>query len=96
LVPRSSTTLVVVWAWKTWVVSQRRVLEVVFILLEPPSPSRKFLSAPIHSRPLWFAVSVLQWGGTTLKTRFGNGHRSPLVTGNAPVTDQVLQISQER
>jgi hypothetical protein len=27
------------------------------------------------------------------KTHFGNGRRSPLVTGNAPVTDQVLQIS---
>jgi hypothetical protein len=25
-----------------------------------------------------------------------NGRRSPLVMGNAPVTDQVLQISQER
>jgi hypothetical protein len=34
--------------------------------------------------------------GTTWKTGFGNGRRSPLVTGNAPVTDQVLQISQER
>jgi hypothetical protein len=30
---------------------------------------------------------------TTCKTGFGNGHRSPLV---APITDQVLQISQER
>jgi hypothetical protein len=26
----------------------------------------------------------------------GNRRRSPLVTGNAPVTDQVLQITQER
>jgi hypothetical protein len=33
---------------------------------------------------------------TTWKTGFANGRRSPLVTGNAPVTDQVLQISQER
>jgi hypothetical protein len=33
---------------------------------------------------------------TTWKTRFGNVHRLPLVMGNAPVTDQVLQISQER
>jgi hypothetical protein len=31
-----------------------------------------------------------------VKTDFGNGRRSPLVMGNAPVTDQVLQISQER
>jgi hypothetical protein len=30
------------------------------------------------------------------KTGFGNGRRSPLVMGNAPVTDQVLQISPER
>jgi hypothetical protein len=33
---------------------------------------------------------------TTWKTGFGNRRRSPFVTGNAPVTDQVLQISQER
>jgi hypothetical protein len=31
-----------------------------------------------------------------VKTHFGNGHRLPLVMGNAPITDQVLQISQER
>jgi hypothetical protein len=31
-----------------------------------------------------------------VKTHFGNGHRSPLVTDNAPVTDQVLQISHKR
>jgi hypothetical protein len=31
-----------------------------------------------------------------VKTGFGNGRRSPLVMSNAPVTDQVLQISQER
>jgi hypothetical protein len=37
------------------------VLEAVFVLLEPPSPSRRILSAPFHSPPpLWFAVSVLQ------------------------------------
>jgi hypothetical protein len=34
-------------------------------------------------------------GALREKTGFGNGSRSPLVTGNAPVTDQVLQISQE-
>jgi hypothetical protein len=38
----------------------------------------------------------LDENNTTWKTGFGNGRRSPLVTGNAPVTDQVLQISQER
>jgi hypothetical protein len=34
-------------------------LEAVFILLEFTSPSRRILSAPIHSPLLWFAVSVL-------------------------------------
>jgi hypothetical protein len=33
---------------------------------------------------------------TAWKTHFGNGYRLPLVTSKAPVTDQVLQISQER
>jgi hypothetical protein len=32
LVPRSSGTPVATWAWPTWVVSRRRVLEAVFIL----------------------------------------------------------------
>jgi hypothetical protein len=32
LVPRSSSTPVATWAWPTWVVSRRRVLEAVFIL----------------------------------------------------------------
>jgi hypothetical protein len=41
LVPRSSGTPVATWALPTWVVSQRSVLEVVFILLEFPSPSRR-------------------------------------------------------
>jgi hypothetical protein len=41
LVPRSSGTPVAMWAWPIWVVSRRRVLEAVFILLEFPSPSRR-------------------------------------------------------
>jgi hypothetical protein len=58
LVPRSSGTPVATWAWPTWVVSRRRVLEAVFILLEFPSPSRIFIGS--HSLlPLWFVVSVL-------------------------------------
>jgi hypothetical protein len=32
LVPRSSGIPVAMWAWPTWVVSRRRVLEAVFIL----------------------------------------------------------------
>jgi hypothetical protein len=31
-----------------------------------------------------------------VKNGFGNRCRTPLVTGNVPITDQVLQISQER
>jgi hypothetical protein len=32
LVPRSSVTPVAMWAWPTWVVSRRPVLEAVYIL----------------------------------------------------------------
>jgi hypothetical protein len=59
LVPRSSGTPVATWAWPTWVVSRRRVLEAVFILLEFPSPSRRIFIGSHSLPPLWFAVSVL-------------------------------------
>jgi hypothetical protein len=50
LVPRSSSTSVAVWTWPTWVVSRRRVLDAVFVLLESLSPSRRiFISS--HSLP---------------------------------------------
>jgi hypothetical protein len=51
LVPRSSGTPVATWAWPIWVVSRRRVLEVVFILLEFRSPSRRIFIGS-HSLPL--------------------------------------------
>jgi hypothetical protein len=60
LVPRSSDTPVATWAWPTWVVTRRRVLEAVFILLEFPSPSRRIFIGSHSLPPLWFAVSVLQ------------------------------------
>jgi hypothetical protein len=50
LVPRSSGTLVATWAWPTWVVSRRRVLEAVLILLEFPSPSTRIFIGS-HSLP---------------------------------------------
>jgi hypothetical protein len=50
LVPRSSGTPVATWAWPTWVVSRRHVLEVVFILLEFQSPSR-IIFIGSHSLP---------------------------------------------
>jgi hypothetical protein len=60
LVPRSSGTPVATWASPTWVVSQRRVVEAVFVLLEFPSPSRRIFIGSNSLPPLWFAVSVLQ------------------------------------
>jgi hypothetical protein len=50
LVPMTSGTPVATWAWPIWVVSWRRVLEAVFILLEFLSPSgRIFIGS--HSLP---------------------------------------------
>jgi hypothetical protein len=40
--------------------SRRHVLEAVFVLLEPPSPSRRFIMGSHSLPPLWFAVLVLQ------------------------------------
>jgi hypothetical protein len=55
LVPRSSGTPVATWACPTWVVSRRRVLEAMLILLEFPSPSRRIyrlpFTAPLSGSP---------------------------------------------
>jgi hypothetical protein len=59
LVPRPSSTSVAAWTWTTWVVSQRRVLKAVFVLLESLSPSRRIFIGSHSLSPLWFAVSVL-------------------------------------
>jgi hypothetical protein len=59
LVPRSSGTPVATWAWPTWVVSRRRVLEALFVLLEFLSPSRRIFIGSHSLPPLWFVVSVL-------------------------------------
>jgi hypothetical protein len=50
LVPRSSSTSVAAWTWPTWVVGRRRVLEVVFVLLESLSPLRRIFIGS-HSLP---------------------------------------------
>jgi hypothetical protein len=50
LVPRSSSTSVAAWTWPTWVVSRKRVLEAVFVLLESLSPSRRIFIGS-HSLP---------------------------------------------
>jgi hypothetical protein len=73
LVPRSSGTPVATWAWPTWIVSRRRVLEAVFILLEFPSPSRRIFISSHSLPPLLFAVSVLQ---NRSPTRVGGGARA--------------------
>jgi hypothetical protein len=59
LVPRSSGSPVATWAWPTSVVSRRRVLDAVFVLLESPSPLRRIVIGSHSLPPLWFAVSVL-------------------------------------
>jgi hypothetical protein len=41
-------------------VSQRRVFEAVFILLESSSSSRRIFISSHSPPPLWFAVTVLQ------------------------------------
>jgi hypothetical protein len=45
----------------------------------------------VQDKLIWTCEHITTW-----KTGFGNRHRLPLVTGNAPVIDPVLQISQER
>jgi hypothetical protein len=68
LVPRSSSTSVAAWCWPTWVVSRRRVLEAVFVLLESPSHSRRIFIGSHSLPPLWFAASVLQIYPTRLQS----------------------------
>jgi hypothetical protein len=51
LVPRASSIPVAAWSWPTWVVSRRRVLEDVFSLLEPLSPSRRIFIGCHSLRP---------------------------------------------
>jgi hypothetical protein len=46
--------------------------------------------------PPLLSLSLRGGGRHYMKTHFGNRHRLPLVTGKALVTDQVLQMSQER
>jgi hypothetical protein len=68
LVPRSSGTPVATWAWPTWVVSRRRVLEVVFVLLEFPSPSRR-----IFYRLPFTPPSLVRRIGPSSGIRVGSG-----------------------
>jgi hypothetical protein len=54
LAPRSGSTSVAVWTW------QEKLAEVNgWNRVHRPNSWIEFLSAPIHSPPLWFAVSVL-------------------------------------
>jgi hypothetical protein len=87
LVPRSSGTPVTMWTWPTWVVSRRRVLEAVFVLLESSSPSRRIFIGSHSLPPLWFAVSVLH-GCTRTQSLAGanKGHQA---------VDEVIKSSSE-
>jgi hypothetical protein len=67
VVPRSSGTPVATWAWPTWVVSRRRVLEVVFVLLESPSPSRRIFIGS-HSLPTPPPPSLVRRSGSSGST----------------------------
>jgi hypothetical protein len=63
LVPRSSGTLVATWAWPTWVVSRRCVLEACSSCWSFHLLREEFYRLLFTPPPLWFAVSVLQWQG---------------------------------
>jgi hypothetical protein len=77
LVLRSSGTPVATWAWPTWVVSRRRVLEVVFVLLEFSSPSRRIFIGS-HSLP----PSLVRRIGPSPRRYL---RRHPDVTGEPPL-----------
>jgi hypothetical protein len=72
LVPRSSSTPVAAWAWPTWVVSRRRVLEAVFVLLESPSPSRRIF---IGSHSLLPPFLVRRIGPSVTREEHGHWRR---------------------
>jgi hypothetical protein len=92
LVHRASSTPVAWWSWPTSVVSRRRVLEVVFILLEPPPPLRRIFIGS-HSLPsLWFAVSVLHIAHLPVPW-LQNGRRALPSRANAPVRPRLAPPS---
>jgi hypothetical protein len=74
LVPRSSSTSVAAWTWPTLVVSRRRVLKVVFILLESPSPLRKIFIGS-HSLPLsCSSYRSFKWYQSRLRVLIDSNH----------------------
>jgi hypothetical protein len=81
LVPRSSGTPVATWAWPTWVVSRRRVLEAVFVLLEFSSPSRRIFIGS-HSLP------------PSLVRRIGPSHLQLEAQRGSNGTSQVVDIEE--
>jgi hypothetical protein len=88
LVPRSSGTLVATWAWPTWVVSQRHVLEAVFVLLESSSPSRRIFigshslpPSPVRRIGPSLICSHVVWSLSTLNL-IKSGIRQPRGRGN--------------
>jgi hypothetical protein len=81
LVARSSGTPVATWAWATWVVSRRSVLEAFFILLEFLSPSRKsFIGS--HSLPpsLVRRIGLSEKNYQKISTKKGKASKQMFVT----------------
>jgi hypothetical protein len=89
LVPRSSGTPVATWAWPTWVVRRRRVLEATFVLLESSCSSRRFFISSRSLPPLRFAVSVLQKLAMDVDTSTCN-ETWELESGHSPNFHQTL------
>jgi hypothetical protein len=72
------------WAWPTWVVSRRRVLEDAFILLEFPSPSiRIFIGS--HSLP----PSLVRRIGPSARRQVGFGEGEGEEEGGGRVGDLI-------
>jgi hypothetical protein len=76
------------------------VLEVVFILLESLSPSRRIFIGSHSLPPLWFAVSVLHRAsdvarGTTATGLARGAHTTELSTPNQRWAVAELQLAHE-
>jgi hypothetical protein len=97
LVPRSSSTPAATWAWPTGVVNRRRVLEAVFILLKPPSPSRRIFIGS-HSLPPSLSGSPyrsFKWYQSRLRVLIDSNH-SKIQGWHTRNGDRVLYTTMAR
>jgi hypothetical protein len=72
---------VAAWTWPTWVVSRRRVLEAVFVLLEYPFPSRRIFigshSIPPSGSPFRSFSEPRRHSASQLTYHYGPGSHTP-------------------